>query len=303
MITVPPDRELAEVLHVGRAGARAGRRRRRSRGCGRRPRRSTRLASRRRATQRRRRPGSARDRRDAGGSRVSAKCSARKSWMSVTCRPASVSVERRQRRGSRASISSTCVDLVGVDVRVLDPVHVLDELVAGELLDHQARAPCTGPCSTARRPACRRTAGCGRGAACRRAPARGSSRGTARSCCATSRPAARWLALGIHGRHHSRAVQSGRSLSFWIRCGSWSKPASPRRRGWSVKLPERVAVGARARDRRAPARATRSSPAVAHGVPPVAAERGQLVQRAGAVDERAQLADRLVGRSRRSTAR
>src|SRR4051812_13464350 len=37
--------------------------------------------------------------------------------------------------------------------------------------------------------------------------------------------ASRWLATGIHGLI-SAVRSSGRSRSFWIRCGSWSKPGS-----------------------------------------------------------------------------
>ena len=86
----------------------------------------------------------------------SSKCSARKSWMSSIRRPASVSCSVGSARGSRASISSTCRQLVGVDVRVLDPVHVLDEAVAGELLEHQ---PERGVLRHVRRHADRRVAG------------------------------------------------------------------------------------------------------------------------------------------------
>ena len=59
------------------------------------------------------------------------------------------------RRGSRASISLDRRQLVGVDVRVLDPVHVLHEARSRSAARASARAPCTGPCSTARRSACR----------------------------------------------------------------------------------------------------------------------------------------------------
>ena len=105
-------------------------------------------------------------------------------------------------------------------------------------------------------------------------------------------PAPRTWYWGIHGE--TKCVRSpGSSRICSTRCGNWSNARTLAGR----EVVERPAVGAGAdvaRRQAALGGLLRSRP----GVPPVAAELAQLVQGGGAVDERAQLADRLAPEGR-----
>ncbi len=101
-------------------------------------------------------------------------------------------------------------------------------------------------------------------------------------------PAPRTWYCGIHGE------------TKWVRISGSSLICSTRCRNWSNEPPSEVGKSWKAPPYDPGPMSPGGSPrlpvfsGVAHGIPPVAAERRQLRQRGRAVDERAQLADRLL---------